>query len=230
TDARSRRQQPGRPARRGRQAAHPPLRDRHPDAGRRLRGESRRPDARALCRGGQPMSRTLAVFKREYLQAVRTKTFVVMTLLLPLLMAALVTVPALLAGRGLAAKRIAVVDGTGALRAQIAKPHGVVGATLVYIDGHGQADLKAFAKPSLDTMRLGHSRDANHIDAVVLVPASAQQDPKVTLKYYSRSSTDLIGQTAVSLQVNGALQRQRLLRRGLTPGDAAVALHHAEVD
>ncbi|HEX7679633.1 MAG TPA: ABC transporter permease [Thermoanaerobaculia bacterium] len=176
------------------------------------------------------MSRMIAIFKREYLHAVRRKVFIIMTLLLPLLMAAAVTLPALLAGRGLNGKRIDVIDGTGALRAEIEKPVNTIAATLVYVDGHGQADLKSFAKPTLDRMRLARTGDANRIDAVVLVPPTALQDSKVTLRYYSRSSTDLIGQAAVSLQLNSALQRQRLVAHGLTPGDAEVVLHQADVE
>jgi len=176
------------------------------------------------------MNRMFAVFKREYLQAVRKKMFIVMTLLLPLGMAALITLPALLAGRGLSGKKIAVVDGTGALRAEIERPADLVGATLLYVDGRGQSDLKAFAKPSLDRMRLAKPGDDNRIDGVVLVPATALRDSKVTLRYYSRSSTDVIGQTAVSMQLNRALQRQRLLGRGVTAAEADVVLHQADVD
>ena len=62
------------------------------------------------------MNKMLAVIKREYLQAVRKKMFIVMTFLFPLLMVGAMTVPGLMMSRTLTGRRIAVVDGTGQLR------------------------------------------------------------------------------------------------------------------
>src|SRR5438270_13709944 len=61
------------------------------------------------------MNKLFAVLKREYLQAVRKKLFIVMTCLLPFLMAGLIAVPGLLIARGLGEKKVAVLDGTGEL-------------------------------------------------------------------------------------------------------------------
>jgi len=61
------------------------------------------------------MNKMLAVMKREYLQAVRRKMFIFMTLFFPVLMAAMFIVPGLLVARGMGGKKVAVVDGTGAL-------------------------------------------------------------------------------------------------------------------
>ncbi len=57
-----------------------------------------------------------AVIRREYLQRVRSKWFVIATLAAPVLMLALIVVPALVAGQGSQADRtIALVDRTGIL-------------------------------------------------------------------------------------------------------------------
>src|SRR5260370_2816259 len=61
------------------------------------------------------MNKMFAVIKREYLQAVRKKMFIFMTLFFPVLMAALFIVPSLIVAKGLGGKKVAVVDGTGAL-------------------------------------------------------------------------------------------------------------------
>jgi ABC-2 type transport system permease protein len=60
-----------------------------------------------------------AVLKREYLQAVKKKSFLIMTILFPFLMAALMYIPSLLAMRGAGDRRIAVLDATGRLEAGI---------------------------------------------------------------------------------------------------------------
>ncbi|HTD83606.1 MAG TPA: hypothetical protein VK648_07420, partial [Gemmatimonadaceae bacterium] len=63
-----------------------------------------------------------AIFKREYLQAVRKKMFIVMTFLLPLLMVGVFLIPTLLLEGGLGEKHVAVVDGTGELQDAFKKP------------------------------------------------------------------------------------------------------------
>src|SRR5262245_22922211 len=62
------------------------------------------------------MSRLLTVARREYLERVRSKAFLISTVIFPLLMTALVLVPSVVMrnqrGKRL---RVAVVDGTGQL-------------------------------------------------------------------------------------------------------------------
>ena len=59
------------------------------------------------------MHKILLIIKREYLTRVRKKSFVVMTILGPLLMAAIVIVPIYMATRGNELKTVAVIDQTG---------------------------------------------------------------------------------------------------------------------
>lgn len=61
------------------------------------------------------MRETLVIAKREFLERVRTKWFVAMTILGPILMVALILIPALLAGRGAEGARIEIIDQTGKL-------------------------------------------------------------------------------------------------------------------
>jgi ABC-2 type transport system permease protein len=59
------------------------------------------------------MNKILLIIRREYLTRVRKRSFVVMTILGPLLMAAIVVVPIYLATRGNETKTVAVIDQTG---------------------------------------------------------------------------------------------------------------------
>ncbi|OQA92637.1 MAG: ABC-2 family transporter protein [Bacteroidetes bacterium ADurb.Bin234] len=59
------------------------------------------------------MNKILIIIKREYLQAVKKKTFLVMTILGPLLMAGLIITPTLLANYGKDNQTIAVLDESG---------------------------------------------------------------------------------------------------------------------
>jgi ABC-2 type transport system permease protein len=58
-------------------------------------------------------ARISAVIRREYLERVRTKAFWIATLLVPLLMGAMMIIPALLAARGGGEATVAVLDLTG---------------------------------------------------------------------------------------------------------------------
>ncbi|MEI7490041.1 MAG: ABC transporter permease [Bacteroidota bacterium] len=59
------------------------------------------------------MHKIFLIIKREYLTRVRKKSFLVMTILGPLMMAAIVVVPIFLATRGNELKTVAVIDQTG---------------------------------------------------------------------------------------------------------------------
>ncbi len=59
------------------------------------------------------MHKIILIIKREYLTRVRKKSFLVMTILGPLLMAAIVVVPVYMATRGNELKTVAVIDQTG---------------------------------------------------------------------------------------------------------------------
>src|SRR6266446_5096545 len=68
------------------------------------------------------MKKFLAVVKREYIQRVRTKFFVVATILGPLLMGAFTVVPALLMGmKSGGPTRVVIIDQTGKLYARVAR-------------------------------------------------------------------------------------------------------------
>ncbi len=187
------------------------------------------------------MKKTWAVFKREYLQAVRKKSFLIMTLLTPFLFAALMLIPSLLAVKGLGEKTIVVVDGTGRLKDAVAqglaapRPDAVEEAKAnlrepsrggreslradiraEYVDASGR-DPKEAAKPYLD--RLHSEQKDQRLDGVFVVPTRAFEDASLVLTYTSRSSTDLMVQERLGRIVNRALERQRLAGRGLDPSE-----------
>ena len=185
------------------------------------------------------MNKMFAVMKREYLQTVRKKMFIIMTILLPFLMAGITILPGLLMAKGLGSKRIAVLDGTGKLAGAFAKvntPEPVNAADdarkalsgrrrrpelptemqVEYNDVAGSKDLDAATRPFLD--RLNRDKKASDkLEGVFVVPASAVNDPNTHMTYYSRSSTDLIAQERMARVANKALQRMRLSANGIDP-------------
>ena len=70
------------------------------------------------------MRETLVIAKRELIERVRTKWFLVMTILGPLLMIALIVIPVLLASTGATDAKIAIVDESGVLGHKLADLFG----------------------------------------------------------------------------------------------------------
>lgn len=183
------------------------------------------------------MRKMFAVMKREYLQAVRKKTFIIMTILFPFLMAGIMVLPALVMSKGMGKKRIAVLDGTGKLESAFARPNekekvdpkeearkAIEGnsrrqlpqqITIEYVGKPG-ASLDAESKAYLK--RLTRDDDAaDKLEGVFVVPAAAVSDQATQLTYYSRSATDLITQERVARLANKSLQSLRLSANGVKP-------------
>ena len=199
------------------------------------------------------MKKPWAVFKREYLQAVRKKSFLIMTVLMPFLFGALMIIPSALAVKGVGEKTVVVVDGTGRLAAAVAEglrsaPAADLGkdaegslerpgrgrraalpgnVRAEYVSAAGR-DPKEAARPYLD--RLHAERPGERLDGVFVIPGKAFEDPSLTLTYFSRSSTDLIVQERLGRVVNRALERERLTGRGLNPAEIDGLLKDLRVD
>ena len=186
------------------------------------------------------MKKMFAVMKREYLQAVRKKTFIIMTVLLPFLMAGLMILPGMLMAKGMGTKRIAVLDGTGKLQSAFARPNAPeesekkVDASRearkalsgsrnrglpaqIRIEYVHQADAsEAAAKPYLE--RISRKDDApDKLEGVFVVPAAALTDPETQMTYFSRSATDLMTQERLARLANKSLQSLRLSANGIRP-------------
>lgn len=200
------------------------------------------------------MNKLLAVLQREYLQEVRKKSFLIMTILFPFLMMGLMLVPALLARKGLGEKRVAVVDGTGRLgvafqkegrnqTGQTSSPRGSeasvesLGRRPPEVPGNVEVEYVAAKGELPETTRRYLSRltgkggaREERLDGVLLVPADAFENPGAKLTYYSRSAVDFVGQERVGRIVNQEVSRQRLRSRGLDPSEVDRLLKRLPVE
>jgi ABC-2 type transport system permease protein len=194
------------------------------------------------------------VMKREYLQAVRKKVFIIMTLLFPFLMAGLIFLPSLMMAKGMGQKRIAVIDGTGKLQEAFANPNAkdpdeeldakkeaqkaIEGGgrrrglpstfTVEYVNKAG-ADVEKEAKPYLK--RLSRDDEApDKLEGVFLIPAKAIEDQQTPMTYYSRSATDFMTQERLGRLANRSLQSLRLSANGVRPELVEKLLQDIDVD
>ena len=187
------------------------------------------------------MRKLWAVLKREYRETVKKPSFLIMTVLAPFLLGGLMLVPALLASRGMGERRVAVLDGTGRLRAAVEGLAGEAPAERsAFARGRGTnvptgrivpeyvdlftVDPKNAVGPYLERLSLERTPKERRLDGVLLVPADAFERPLTHLTYVSRSAADLLAQDRLGRAVNRALQRERLAARGLPPAELELIL------
>jgi len=181
------------------------------------------------------MTKTLAVFRREYLQSVRKKSFIIMTFAMPLLMSLIMAIPAAIVRRGVTEKRVLVVDGTGKLggvaTAQSMSPreaqiNQAAKMTIEYVAAPGDSDK--VATPYINT--LSQQGKETTADAVVVIPPDAITNSDAKIIYYSRSAADLIVQERISRRTNKELQPVRLTMRGVNGADVDRVLTDSRID
>jgi ABC-2 type transport system permease protein len=196
------------------------------------------------------MRKLFAVFKREYLQTVRKKSFIILTVSLPFLMAALMVIPSLLIAKSFAEKRIAVLDGTGKLRdafepnklaasiaqgapKQMRKIVGRRGNLPGLVRAEYAAvgeDTRSAAAPYLARLTDAKLPEDRKLDGVLLIPADVLTNAGAKLTYYSRSATDLISQQEIARAATDALARLRLSERGIEPAVIEDVLRRTPVE
>jgi ABC-2 type transport system permease protein len=159
-----------------------------------------------------------AVVKREYVERVRTKGFVIGTVLGPLLMGAMLIVPALAARSGSKPLRVAVLDGTGALREPVEEA-----LRAARFDGKARFDVQpvpggapeALAAPGAGEARVKKAVLDGKLDGYLHLPPDAVDSG--TASYYGRNVSNRIDLRTMERTVGGVIVSRRLSGAGLDP-------------
>jgi ABC-2 type transport system permease protein len=186
------------------------------------------------------VSKLFAVIKREYIQRVRTKFFVVSTILGPILMAAFAVVPALMFGiKSGGPTRIAIVDQTGKIYARVAqelvsdrsksnqtrKPPQQTTPGFSPNNSPGQDTGEPAASFVVEEERLdGRSLDAvrqsldarvarKELDGFVVLPPDLLNGEQP--EFSARNTADLFTRSKVENSINRALRSQRMIENGI---------------
>lgn len=152
-----------------------------------------------------------AIVRREYLERVRTKAFVVGTVLGPLVMAGMMIVPALAARSKGKPLRIAVVDAGGALGDSVE-----AALREVRVDGRQRFDVQASAGASHASE--GELKQAvldKRLDGYLALPADAVSAGAAS--YYGRNVSNRIDLRSLERTVSGVVVARRLAGAGLDP-------------
>ena len=194
------------------------------------------------------MRKTFAVFKREYLQAVKKKAFIFVTLLFPVMFAGMMFIPSLMIKKGMGAKRIAIIDGTGKLEGMTRPEPEEVDVSLPgvpkeqlerarrqsegnfvyeYVDASRESDLRSFAQPWIDRF---DAEESSKVHGVLSIPQDVIRNASAKIVYYSRSATDMQARNQLGRSANREIQKRRLSEEGLAPEALDAILARVSLD
>ncbi|HEY5838238.1 MAG TPA: ABC transporter permease, partial [Pyrinomonadaceae bacterium] len=187
------------------------------------------------------MRKFFAVVKREYIQRVRTKFFVIATILGPLIMAGVAVVPALMFGiRSGGPTRLAIVDQTGRVYERVARelaidrraaptpspkpeqPPGLNNDPRDRAKQSGNMMQSHFAVEevkmngrSLEDVRkeLDVRVSRKELDGYIILPPGLLKDEQP--EFSARNTADVFTQSRVENSINRALRSQRMVENGI---------------
>jgi ABC-2 type transport system permease protein len=139
------------------------------------------------------MSKIGLIIKREYTTRVRKKSFMVMTILGPILFGALIFAPILLNNAGKEVRKVVVVDDTHSFC-------GILPATDKATYDYGYCNFP------LDQVR-NIFTDSAHV-SVLYIPAKVEQDSRVML--YSKTDPDISVISGIESSMNNILERSKM--------------------
>lgn len=184
------------------------------------------------------MNKTFAVVRREYVERVRTKAFLISTILLPVFMLAMAVLPMLMMSGGDHTSRVAVVDASGT---GLGQP--VVAALDAATFGDGKAAKPRYEATlfpadaaSLDQVRDGLIAKAGFAkgkgqdgwDGVLVLDANTLASGK--LRYYGDNVGSPEGMSRLQRDISKALAGVRLAHAGVDQSLVAKAMAPADMD
>ncbi len=153
-----------------------------------------------------------AVVRREYLERVRTKSFVISTILVPTFMAAMMLVPALMARKGGKPLRVAVVDATGSLQSD-----AEAALRAARLDDKARFEVMPSPTGGLAAREAALKKLAldGRIDGWVVLPQDAVE--KASASYYGRNVSNMIDFRIMGRSLGDLLLGRRLRNAGIDP-------------
>jgi ABC-2 type transport system permease protein len=158
--------------------------------------------------------RLWAVVRREYLERVRSKAFIIATILGPVLMVGIMIVPVFIAGKGGRLLRVAILDASGALQSEVeeALREARRGDTPRFdvrpLPGDGTA---AGREPELKAAVL-----AGRLDGYLLLPEDTVSASRAS--YYGRTVSNRMDLQLMEWRIQEVVVAHRVADAGLDPG------------
>lgn len=156
--------------------------------------------------------RTLAVARREYLERVRSKAFIVATVLGPVILGGMMLIPVLAAERITRPLKVAVLDATGVLAQPVAR---ALADTRVGGSPRFEVSVAAPGPVEQSQAQLNRAVLGGGLDGYVYLPAGALEASRA--EYHGRSVGAVMELRLLQRAVEEAFVRVRLTQAGLDP-------------
>jgi len=180
------------------------------------------------------MRKVLAVIRREFVERVRTRAFLLSTLLFPALMIGMTVLPVLLDRRAQAPKRVAVLDGaTGEAGSRVAdalaaaRRNGGSGGARYAVTRVLAGDNPERRRDSL-VRQVGLRGESDGLDGVLVLTDDAVASGKIP--YYGVNVGSPQDMRRLETEVQTALRLERLRRAGIDPFVALPALRAIDLE
>ncbi len=163
------------------------------------------------------------IAKREYLERIRTKSFLFFTVLFPLLMVGGIAVEAITSTHARSVSHIAVVS------------HDLQLATDLQAELENGKDnrmtVDVISPPGTDTRDILDGELANKsLDGYLWITPATQSNTRPSFAYTPRSARDISTKDAVSSALRTVLVRERLAHQGMIASDLNSLMQPVEVD
>lgn len=144
------------------------------------------------------MNKIWLIVKREFLTRVRKKSFLLLTLLIPIFIAGLTVIPILIAVKGEEHKRIAVIDESKLFTGQLTDSRGIY--------------FKPLELVKIDTFKRKYSEYG--YSGVLYIPDIDVNRPS-GIEYYSKGQASIILEGILNRQVNDVIEKKRMELAGI---------------
>ena len=163
------------------------------------------------------------IARREYLERVRTRAFLIMTILIPALMAGIVFGAAFLNNRSKSASHIAVVspDAEFALDLQ----------SELTDNGHSKMKVDVISPPAPNTRAsLDSELKDKDLDGYLWVTPATSAHTRANFEWVPKSKADIVTKGTISQAVGNVLTREGLTHSGMGASDVNTLLQPVELD
>ncbi len=182
------------------------------------------------------MRNVLLIIRREYLVRVRTKAFIIFTVLMPLFMGGLIFLPGQFMTSGSETRHVVIVSAdpvlTGLVQTELAASRNVGDEDEAQVTKKNNRPDFEVSVATVPTEELRHQlirkiRDGE-LDGVAWIDDDAVTTRKCT--YYSRNVTDFVESSMVSRALRFALSQRQMSERGFSGAQSKVLLSQIDLD
>ncbi|WP_291912734.1 ABC transporter permease [Chitinophaga sp. CB10] len=144
------------------------------------------------------MNKIYLIIQREFLSRVRKRSFLIVTLLVPLAFAAMIIIPAVLAGNSNSSTKVAVVDKSGIFKGQFQDSRNTY--------------FKFISDQHPDSLKR-HYADQGY-SGVLLIPEIDLERPS-GFEYYSDAQASIALEHTITNNLNSVIERKRMEINGI---------------